>query len=65
MSAPPKNVTLCFIVAGLLMISIFFLTSSPLTLSNLVLGVVPLVFLAVFGITLLRAKKSEKGGSGG
>jgi hypothetical protein len=64
MIAPSKNLAFAFIAAGLIMISLFFLTSSPLSVTNLILGGIPLLFLLAFGITILRARKKESGGEG-
>ena len=58
----PKNLAVYFMIAGLVMISVFFLTSPPFGITNVILGGVPLILLAVFGVTLLRAKKKEKEG---
>ena len=46
-------------VAGLAMVSIFFLIP-PWTTTNIVLGIIPLLFLVMFGITLSRAKKRQE-----
>jgi len=55
--APSKNFALSFIVAGLLIISILFLTASPLDTTHLIIGTVPLVFLLIFGISIWKAKR--------
>ena len=46
--------------AGLVMVSIFFLLP-PWTTANIILGIIPLLFLVVFGFTLMRAKKRQEG----
>ena len=45
--------------AGLVMVSVFFLIP-PWTTTNIILGIVPLLFLIVFGFTLNRAKKRQE-----
>ncbi len=57
MSLLINNSAIAFAVAGLIMISLFFLTSSPLDITNLILGTVPLLFLLYIGVTILRARK--------
>ncbi|GEM_PF-3169244 len=56
MIAPSKNSAFLFIAAGLLMISVFFLTASPLDITNLILGTIPLVLLFCFGFSIWKAK---------
>ena len=55
----PKN-QLWYGAAGLVIVSVFFLIP-PWTTANIVLGIVPLLFLVVFGFTLSRAKKRQEG----
>lgn len=57
MSLPIKSSALLFAAAGLIMISLFFLASSPRDITNLILGTVPLLFLLYIGVTILRARK--------
>lgn len=45
--------------AGLIMVSIFFFIP-PWTTTNIILGIVPLIFLIMFGITLRRAKGRQE-----
>ena len=54
----PKN-QLWYGAAGLVMVSVFFLIP-PWTATNIILGIVPLVFLIMFGLTLNRAKKRRE-----
>jgi hypothetical protein len=54
--APSNNFALLFIVAGLLLVSLLFLTASPLDITNLILGTIPLVLLFCFGFSIWKAK---------
>lgn len=45
--------------AGLIMVSIFFLIP-PWTTTNIILGIVPLLFLIMFGFTLRRVKSRQE-----
>ena len=64
MIRPTKTFTLSYMGAGLLLVSLLFLTASPLTLTNLILGIIPLILLLFFGFTIWRAKKKESAGEG-
>ncbi len=64
MRAPTKNSQFGFIAAGLVLVSLFFFTSSPLTITNVILGIVPLLFLLVFGFAIWRAGKKETDSKG-
>lgn len=59
MIVPPNNFGLLFIVAGLVMISVFFLTSSPLDITNIILGAVPLIFFLTTGFFIWKAKRGS------
>jgi ABC-type polysaccharide/polyol phosphate export permease len=68
--APSRNFGFLFVAAGLLLVSILFLTSSPLDVTSLILGIIPLLFLLCFGFSLWRARKmpgtgQDKTGEGG
>jgi hypothetical protein len=54
--APSNNFAFLFIVAGLLLVSLLFLTASPLDITNLILGTIPLVLLFCFGFSIWKAK---------
>jgi hypothetical protein len=56
--APSNNFALSFIAAGLLLVSMLFLTVSPLDITNLILGTVPLLLLLFFGFSIWKAKRS-------
>ena len=56
MIAPSNNFAFLFIVAGLLLVSLLFLTASPLDITNLILGTIPLVLLFCFGFSIWKAK---------
>jgi len=56
--APTINFAFLFIVAGLLLVSLLFLTTSPLDITNLILGMVPLLLLLCFGFSIWKAKRS-------
>lgn len=64
MIAPSKNFAFLFAVAGLLMVSMFFLTATPFEITNLILGIVPLILLFCFGFTIWKAKRREASGDG-
>jgi Sec-independent protein secretion pathway component TatC len=53
---PSNNFAFLFIVAGLLLVSLLFLTASPLDITNLILGTIPLVLLFCFGFSIWKAK---------
>ena len=52
---------LWYVAAGLTMVCIFFLMP-PWTTANVILGIVPLFFLIIIGITLYRARKNMPNG---
>jgi Sec-independent protein secretion pathway component TatC len=54
--APSNNFAFLFIVAGLLLVSLLFLTASPLDITNLILGTIPLLLLFCFGLSIWKAK---------
>jgi Sec-independent protein secretion pathway component TatC len=54
--APTKNFAFLFIVAGLVMISVFFITASPFDITNLILGTIPLVLLFCFGFSIWKTR---------
>lgn len=45
---------------GILLISLFFLLGAPLTVTNVVLGVTPLLFILVVAIMISREKRRQK-----
>jgi Ca2+-dependent lipid-binding protein len=49
---------LWYVMAGLVMVSLFFLMS-PWTTTKVILGVAPLLFLLMIGITVYRARKKQ------
>jgi len=49
---------LWYVMAGLVMVSLFFLMS-PWTTTKVILGVAPLLFLLMIGITVYRAGKKQ------
>jgi L-asparagine transporter-like permease len=51
---------LWYVMAGLVMVSLFFLMS-PWTTTKVILGVAPLLFLLMIGITVHRARKKQAG----
>lgn len=61
-TAPSKNFAFLFVVAGLLLVSILYLTSSPLDITSLILGIIPLLFLLCFGLVLWKARKMPGNG---
>lgn len=46
------------------MVSMFFLTATPFEITNLILGIVPLILLFCFGFTIWKAKRREASGDG-
>jgi cytochrome c-type biogenesis protein CcmH/NrfF len=51
---------LWYVMAGLVMVSLFFLMP-PWTTAKVILGVAPLLFLLMIGITVYRARKKQAG----
>ena len=51
---------LWYVMAGLVMVSLFFLMP-PWTTTKVILGVAPLLFLLMIGITVYRARKKQAG----
>jgi Ca2+-dependent lipid-binding protein len=49
---------LWYVMAGLVMVSLFFLMS-PWTTTKVILGVAPLLFLLMIGITVYRGRKKQ------
>ena len=60
MSAPSNNFALYFVIFGLLLVSLFFLTSKPFGITNVVFGVFPIFLLVVFAVTIWRAVRKQK-----
>lgn len=60
MSAPSSNYAPYFVIFGLLLVSVFFLTSKPFGITNVVFGVLPIVLLVVFAVTIWRAQRKQK-----
>jgi len=50
---------LYFLFAGILIVSLIFLTP-PWTVTNLVLGITPLIFLLFLLIVIMREKRKQK-----
>jgi cytochrome c-type biogenesis protein CcmH/NrfF len=47
-----------YVMAGLVLVSLFFLMP-PWTITKVILGVAPLLFLLMIGITVYRARKKQ------
>lgn len=54
---------LYFLFAGILVVSLIFL-SPPWTVTNVIIGIVPLVFLLFILIAILREKRRQKDSPG-
>lgn len=50
---------LYFLFAGILIVSLIFLTP-PWTVTNVIVGTVPLVFLLFILVTIMREKRRQK-----
>jgi len=48
-------------LGGIVLISLYYLLGAPLTVANVILGGVPLVFIIVVTIMITREKRKQKG----